>query len=135
MLYKQVFIINQDLKMGKGKIAVQVAHGEVYYMSEIAGGNMEKQLFGDICEHTDKMIKNYWEWIKDDNNLMKKVVLKASQEQMDEIVEDLCFQKIWCSVVYDRGLTQIPEDSLTCVVVEPLLEEQCNKLFGSLKLL
>ena len=31
MALKQVFIINSDLKMGKGKIAVQVAHGEVIY--------------------------------------------------------------------------------------------------------
>jgi len=122
MTIKQVFIINQDLKMGKGKIAVQVAHGEVLYM---------EQAFDEGYLHPE----NYISWRKDDDELMKKVVLKATENQIDEIIEELCFQKIWCSVVYDRGLTQIPEDSLTCVVVEPLLEEQCDKLFGNLKLL
>ena len=120
MTLKQVFIINSDLKMGKGKIAVQVAHGEVFYM-ELAfdEGNLRPE--------------NYNSWRNDDDELMKKVVLKATEDQIHEIVGELCFQKIWCSVVHDRGLTQVPEDSLTCLVVEPLPEEQCDKLFENLK--
>lgn len=122
MTLKQVFIINQDLKMGKGKIAVQIAHGEVYFM-ELA--------FDEGYLHPER----YESWRNDDDELMKKVVLKATEDQLHEIVAELCFQKIWCSTVYDHGLTQIPEDSFTCIVVEPLLEEQCDKLFGNLKLL
>lgn len=121
MTYKQVFIINQNLNMGKGKIAVQVAHGEVYFM-ELA--------FDEGYTHLDY----YKAWRNEEDELMKKVVLKATESQIDELMGELAYRKIWCMAVYDRGLTQIPEDSLTCVVVEPLPEEQCDELFGRLKL-
>ena len=126
MILKQVFIINQDLKMGKGKIAVQVAHGEVFYMETVLTPGSDKE---------KEMTLRYSEWRLRDNQLMKKVVLKTTKNQIAEITGDLCIQKIWCSVVYDHGLTQVPENSLTCVVVEPLPEELCDKLFGHLKLL
>lgn len=45
MLFKQIFIINSDLKMGKGKIVGQALHSMVYYMDEIllyVGGKLLK---------------------------------------------------------------------------------------------
>jgi len=88
-MLKQVFIINNDLKMGKGKIAVQVAHGEVEYMNMLLG----------IHNRSHQKFKSYYKW------------------------------------TYDMGLTQIPKNSVTCLVVEPLEEEQCDKLFRHFKLL
>jgi len=35
MVFKQIFIINSDLKMSAGKIAVQTAHGATYYMQHV----------------------------------------------------------------------------------------------------
>lgn len=131
MTHKQVFIINSDLKMSCGKMAVQVAHGEVLYMELIS----ERLI--DNC--IDNCIKKHYDWRestqKDPIGLMKKIVLKATKKQTDEIVAELCFRKIWCSVIYDKGLTQVPNNSLTCLIVEPLIEEQCTELFGHLKLL
>jgi len=119
---KQVFLINQDLKMRKGKIAVQVAHGEVFYMYE----KFTTHQYGSMHD-------NYIKWMKD--GIMKKVVLKATEQEIRDIVIQLRRKDIWERVVVDMGLTQVEPNSLTCLVVEPLPEEQCNELFGHLKLL
>ncbi len=127
MTYKQVFIINQDINMSKGKIAVQVAHGEVYYIEEVM-----ESMFED-----ETLIKydNYIKWRYDENELMKKVILKATEKEMDLILMELAIEEIAVFAVYDRDLTQVAPNSFTCICVEPLLEEQCTKLFGHLKLL
>lgn len=126
MTYKQVFMINTDLDMGKGKIAVQIAHGEVYYMETI----MNLYSFKNCTN-----VKMFDAWRNDEDGLMKKVVLKATEKDMNEIYQKLKDKKIWHYKVYDRGLTQVSEGSFTCIVVEPLLEEECEQLFGHLKLL
>lgn len=119
MSFKQIFIVNSDLGMRAGKVAVQTAHAEVYFM----------ELAFDEGYTRPEYYKAWY------NEGMKKVVLKATEDQIDEIQAELAFQKIWCTAVHDRGLTQVPENSLTCIVVEPLPEEQAGKLFGHLKLL
>jgi len=139
MTLKQVFIINKDLKMRKGKIAVQVAHGEVKYM-EIMGDYNNLTIIDD---KESRMITNYNNWMKD--NLMKKIVLKATQEEMllligimenrQSVLNEDKRLKIWFDIVFDKGLTQVPVDSMTCIVVEPLDEEMADHYFEHLKLL
>jgi PTH2 family peptidyl-tRNA hydrolase len=120
MILKQVFIINSDLQMGKGKIAVQAAHGEVYYMNYLnqsySGGHTE-----------------FSYWMKD--GIMKKIALKATEVEMRHIMDCLNKELIWFYGVEDLGLTQVPANSLTCIVVEPLPEETTERLFGAYKLL
>lgn len=121
-MLKQVFIINNDLKMGKGKIAVQVAHGEVEYMNMLLG----------IHNRSHQKFKSYYKWT--DGGVMKKVVLKATEKEIMAVYYALNHLH-WRHIVYDMGLTQIPKNSVTCLVVEPLEEEQCDKLFRHFKLL
>jgi peptidyl-tRNA hydrolase len=66
---------------------------------------------------------------------MKKVILKAPHKEIIRLRSVLTDGNIWSYLVHDRGMTQIPENSLTCMVVEPLEEEKCDELFGHLKLL
>lgn len=129
MALKQVFIINSDLKMGKGKIAVQVAHGEVFYMKKKFTGHD----YGTMYE-------NYIDWMKD--GLMKKVVLKATQEEMLVLIGIMklfneCMSKnnIWFDIVFDKGLTQVPAGSMTCIVFEPLDEQMADHYTRHYKLL
>lgn len=130
MSLKQVFIINSDFSMGKGKIAVQVAHGEVLYMEAV-----NDAVFPPDAQPN---YENYIDWRKFDIKpigLMKKIVLKATEKEIHKITHDLSIRKIWYNIIHDHGLTQVPENSLTCVVIEPLSEDQCAELFGYLKLL
>lgn len=140
MAFKQVFIINSDLGMRKGKIAVQVAHAEVYYMQR-------------VCDHghssDDVVYDHFLKWWSGENNLptgqlpymeadqvplMKKIVLKATELELTQMMWKLR-GTVWAYPVVDRGLTQVPKDSFTCLVIEPLPEEECDKLFCHLKLL
>lgn len=125
MVLKQTFIINSDLDMRKGKIAGQVAHGAVFY-TQIAIEHSS-----DNAERYNRFVS----WRYEDKELMKKVVLKASKEEIIRLRVILIDKDIWSHLVYDRGMTQIPENSLTCMVIEPLEEEKCDDLFRHLKLL
>jgi len=142
MTLKQVFIVNSDLKMNKNKIAVQVAHGEVNYMARFLSDYMEREIFNDIKGEINEtnMIKQYFDWVKD--GLMKKVVLKATQEEMLVLIGTIklfneCISKnsIWFDIVFDKGLTQVPVDSMTCIVFEPLDEQMADHYFKHYKLL
>ncbi len=122
MTLKQVFIVNSELDMGKGKVAVQVAHGEVFYLE-------------NVFTNENSNLEKYTKWRHDNDNLMKKIVLKASWYDIQQFANKLKINGIWHAEVHDKGLTQIPENSLTCLVVEPLEEDVCKELFGHLKLL
>lgn len=125
MALKQTFMINSDLGMGKGKIAIQVAHGEVFYMDIAKVLNPE-----NVQIH-----KRFLEWRYIDKELMKKVAIKATEHEMNQMAAILEDKGIWAHKVYDRGLTQVPQDSFTCLVVEPISEGQYKELFSDFKLL
>jgi len=131
-MLKQVFLINKDLKMGVGKIAVQVAHGEIMYMQKIM------VQFPNYNEQP-QMVLRFYDWKAetqvDPIGMMKKVVLKSTENEMRDYFVKLRNSNIWCYAIFDKGLTQVAPDSLTCLICEPLEEEQCNILFGDLKLL
>lgn len=129
MLHKQVFIVNSDLGMGKGKIAGQVAHAVVYYMEELL-----LYLEGEAPENKD-LYEKFIVWREEEHGLMKKIVLKSSEKEMEKVLCDLAVRGIEKFAVYDRGLTQIEPGSFTCIIVEPLEEDICDELFGHLKLL
>ena len=137
MTLKQVFIVNKDLGMRTGKISVQVAHGETLYMKEIGTCRcFTTGIIEPAYNHkVDQMKENFKLWTKD--GLMKKIVLKATQEEMLMLIGVLKATKddTWFGIVYDVGLTQVPTDSMTCVVFEPLDEKEADTRFGYLKLL
>lgn len=134
MPLKQIFIVNKDLGMSAGKASVQVAHGETLYMSEIGACKCLSVVF-DLEDKEHQMKENFKLWTKDE--LMKKIVLKATQEEMLLLIGALkaIVDDIWFHIVFDKGLTQVPTDSMTCIVVEPLDEKEADNLFGYLKLL
>ncbi len=121
--------MNSDLGMGKGKMIGQAAHAIIYYMDEIL-----LYVQGKAPEN-ERLFERFVEWREKDNGAMKKIVLRATEEEMEKIMIDLATQGIETFAVHDRGLTQIPENSFTCIVVEPLEEEKYDELFRHLKLL
>ena len=111
-------LVNSNLKMRAGKIASQCAHSACR-----ATRILENQ------KDTD-----YKEWIK---NGEKKVVLKATEEQLLEMISSYNDKgkQIWCTHTYDSGKTQIPENSLTTVAFKPIKMKDRPELISTLKLL
>lgn len=112
------FIVNKDLNMSSGKIAVQVAHTLTNYMNEIWIESGSKR----NIEHRRKYLKWYDEYNQ------KKIILKAKQSILEKLENDY-----WA--VRDLGLTEIPENSLTCVCLGIMTREEAKPLVKRLQLL
>jgi len=101
--YVMYIIINDDLKMQKGKIASQVGHAV-------------QQLIENILEiySTSKKEKliytNYKLW----KNGCKKIILKGNEKDLFELQINPDAVSI-----YDAGKTQVESNSLTCVGFYP----------------
>lgn len=114
---KQVIVVRTDIKMSKGKVAAQVAHAAVIASEEAR--------------------KNYPEWwSKWFYGFQKKVVLQVSGEkELLNIYEKARRANLPSALVRDKGLTELPPNTLTAVAIGPAPSREIDKITGSLKLL
>jgi PTH2 family peptidyl-tRNA hydrolase len=111
--YKQCIVTRNDLKLSKGKLAVQVAHAAV-----------------TASDFADK--KERAAWIKDGQ---KKVVLKTpALTDLFILKEQARREGLSTSLVTDAGLTQIPPGTVTVLGIGPGPVEKLDKIVGKLKL-
>ena|SRR3989338_4898827 len=114
MTLKQVIIIRNDLKLGKGKIAAQAAHASL-----------------EAYKKADKGAILSWE-----NTGVKKIVLKVeSEKELLEIFEQLKSIKMKPALIKDAGLTEVEPGTITCLGVGPVQEKDVDKITGRLKML
>ncbi len=116
MEFKQAIVIRTDLKMGKGKTAVQSSHASI--------------------EAMEKTKIKRPDWVKEWKQTgMQKIVLKVNSEK--ELLElfELTKKEIPSALIRDAGRTQIPSGTKTCIGVGPAPEELINKYTKKLKLL
>ncbi len=111
---KQVIIVRNDLKMGKGKIAAQACHGAI--------GAYKK---------TDSQKIKKWE-----ETGSAKIVCKVnSLEELLELKKSAIQNKIPYYLVIDAGKTQIPSSTTTVLALGPEEDKKINKITENLKLL
>ncbi len=111
-------VINQDLKMGSGKIAAQVGHVVHHIVEEITKIKYETVKKPQFCSDYDM-------W---NNNGCTKIVLKAPKEKLLELMK---LDK--ARYILDAGKTQVEPGSLTVVGFYP--SREIKKYVSSLKLL
>jgi len=114
---KQVIVVRRDLKMGTGKTAVQVAHASVLGAENVK--SKHRRWFDAWFEEGQAKIAVK---VKSLEELMK---VKKHAENLDLPVAQ----------VDDRGLTQLPPGTTTCIAIGPAPSELIDKVTKDLKLL
>ncbi len=114
---KQVIVVRRDLKMGKGKLAVQVAHAAVSAFVEV-----ERRKRG-LAE----------EWLREGQ---KKIVLRVdSEDELLEVFKKAIAKGLPAVIIEDAGLTQLPPGTRTAVGIGPEDADKIDQVTGNLKLL
>jgi PTH2 family peptidyl-tRNA hydrolase len=115
--YKQVLVFRADLKMSKGKIAAQAGHAAVSAAQDA------------FVHH-----KKWWEaWLFEGQ---RKIAVKVQNEkelsELEEAADELGLPH---ALIVDRGLTEIPEGTVTCLGIGPAPVGKIDRLTGKLQLL
>lgn len=115
--FKQVVVFRSDLKLGKGKIAAQAGHAAV-----------------SAAEEARKRHRSWWEAWLYEGQCKIAVKVKSEEEllQLEEQAKELALPN---ALIVDRGLTQVPEGTVTCLGIGPAPAEKLDKLTGKLPLL
>lgn len=115
--YKQVIVFRSDLKMSEGKIAAQAGHAAV-----------------SAAEEARKNNKKWWKaWIGEGQC---KIAVKVKSEKellaLEKQAKELALP---CALIIDRGLTEIPPGTVTCLGIGPAPAEKIDKITDILPLL
>jgi peptidyl-tRNA hydrolase, PTH2 family len=111
---KQVIVVNQALRLPKGKLAAQVAHAAV----------------GAFIEASDEA---QVDWLEEG---MPKVVVQGEDETELRRLLDLAIQNgIPALLIEDAGRTVVPVGTITCLGLGPAPDGEIDRLTGELKLL
>jgi len=114
MSLKQVIVTRHDLKMSKGKLAAQVAHG-----------SLESAL------KASKIALSTWR-----RDGAKKVVLKAENTESLYRLKQQCEDTgVVCSLISDAGHTELAPGTVTVLGIGPDEEEKIDRLTGMLQML
>jgi len=117
MEFKQVILVRKDVKMGKGKLAVQVAHASL-----------------SAALKAKEMKPNWFDrWIKEGQ---PKIVLKV--ENLEELYHYLKIAEEYglpLELIRDSGLTQLRPGTVTCLGIGPAPSKLLDEITGELKLL
>ena len=134
--FKQVIVVNRGLEMPTGKLAAQVSHASMAFLTrQIRRVAAEEN---DYYSATLKIDKDMYEcWIE---GAFTKVVLSVNtEEDLYKTIERANKRNLVEGVDYfkiiDKGLTVfngIP--TFTCIGFAPMREDVINKVVGSLPL-
>jgi len=111
---KQVIVVDESLKLPRGKLAAQVAHAAV---EGFLGAPVEPRR----------------EWLEVG---MPKVVLRArSTEELLNLAEQAEAAGLPVAVIQDAGRTVVAAGTTTCIAIGPAATEDIDRLTGNLSLL
>jgi len=115
--YKQVVVFRSDLRLSRGKTAAQAGHAAV-----------------SAAEEARKQRKEWFDgWLREGQC---KIAVKVPNEKaLTELDEQAKEMGLPCVLIVDRGLTEIPPDTVTCLGIGPAPAERVDKITGKLPLL
>jgi peptidyl-tRNA hydrolase, PTH2 family len=115
--FKQVLVIRSDLEMGRGKAAVQCAHAAV-----------------SAAEEARNHLHSWWKsWMEEGQ--LKVAVKVPDLDSVLDLERKGRSKGIPAHLVRDRGLTQVPPGTITCLGLGPAPADIVDSLTGNLTLL
>ncbi len=111
--YKQSIVLREDLKLSRGKAAVQTAHAAILSYERASLHDRKK-----------------WK-----EQGQKKVALKVPDlSELYEVRDDAERLGLPCAIVEDAGLTEIPPGTVTALGIGPAPAEEIDKVTKDLDL-
>ena len=115
--YKQVIVVRTDIKMSKGKIAAQAGHAAV-----------------SASEYARKNRPEWWNpWIREGQ--CKIAVKVKSEQELLELERKARNEGLPAALIVDRGLTELPPETITCLGIGPAPSDKVEIITGKLSLL
>lgn len=115
--YKQVIVVRTDIKMSKGKMAAQAGHAAV-----------------SASEYARKNRPEWWTpWIMEGQ--CKISVKVKSEQEILELERKARNAGLPVALIVDRGLTEIPPNTITCLGIGPAPANKMDVITGKLSLL
>ena len=114
--YKMVIVLRTDLRMSKGKIAAQAGHAAV-----------------SAAEEARKKHLEWWKaWLEEGQ--CKIAVRVRSEEELLDLERKARELKLPSALISDRGLTELPPGTITCLGIGPAPSKEVDKITGELDL-
>lgn len=130
---KQVIVVRKDLKMGKGKIAAQVAHASLGVVVNLLH-DRAKEKKGEGYYFGGSVPKDMKTWL--DGPFVKIVVACASEEELILLHENAKKSGLLTCLITDAGRTEFHNiPTKTTCAIGPGPAQEINKLTGHLPLL
>ena len=119
--YKQVIAVRTDIKMSKGKTAVQAAHAAVEAVLLIV----------------DTRKPEWMEWLREWRRQgQKKVAVRVANEaELVKVYNEARALGLPASLIADAGLTELPPGTRTAAAVGPAPSQLVDRVTGRLRLL
>jgi PTH2 family peptidyl-tRNA hydrolase len=115
--FKQVIVFRSDLKLSRGKLAAQAGHAAV-----------------SAAEKARKRHLEWWKaWI--DEGQCKIAVKVKSEKELVALEKQADELGLPSALIVDRGLTEVPPGTVTCLGIGPAPAEEVDKITGMLPLL
>lgn len=115
--YKQVIVVRSDLEMSRGKIAAQAGHAAV-----------------SAAEDAKRLHPKWWKaWLTEGQ--CKIAVKVGSEKELLRLEEEAKKLGMPSALISDRGLTELPPNTITCLGIGPAPSEKVDKITGKLALL
>jgi peptidyl-tRNA hydrolase, PTH2 family len=115
---KQVIVVRSDLKMGKGKVAAQVAHAAL-----------------DAAETGRRKHPDWYESWREQGQAKVVVKTDGGELALQELQKQARSLGLPASLIQDKGLTQLEPGTTTCLAIGPGPSGAIDKITGELKLL
>jgi PTH2 family peptidyl-tRNA hydrolase len=134
---KQVIVVRRDLKMKHGKMAAQVAHAAMSFLTREGRVGWQADMLNDVFMNDDDSIDKHNDAIRDwlANSFTKVVLGVDSEDELRELEAKAIEADVMAHLVIDNGKTVFHgKRTATCLALGPDWNEALDELVEHLKL-